>query len=224
MSRLREIREARGLTQKQVAQALGVTEVSVSRYESQDQRLTLPLLRSLAKVLRSTIGEITGERGDGGGKSGPTKGSKVPAAADEKFELEFALLPQFDLRASAGGGANFDSEQEEARVAFRRQWLKNVSNAPLDQLVVIQADGDSMEPTIHDGDHMLVDRTQTNPRRDGIYIINWDGLINVKRVTTDPARKRIVISSDNTKYPANDAVRPDEVKVLGRVIWIGRRL
>ena len=109
-------------------------------------------------------------------------------------------------------------------MAFRRQWLKSVSNAPLDQLVVIEADGDSMEPSIHDGDHMLVDRTQTNPRRDGIYVINWDGHINVKRVTTDPARKRIVISSDNPKYPPNEAVRPDEVAVLGRVIWIGRRL
>ena len=214
MSKLRSLRESRGLTQKQVAKALGVTEVSVSRYESQDQRLTLPLLLQLARVLRCSVAEIAGEK---------TFAAPARRTGPELGE-EFALLPSFDLRASAGGGAIFDREREAARVAFRRQWLKSVSNAPLDQLVVIEADGDSMEPSIHDGDHMLVDRTQTNPRRDGIYVINWDGHINVKRVTTDPARKRIVISSDNPKYPPNEAVRPDEVAVLGRVIWIGRRL
>jgi phage repressor protein C with HTH and peptisase S24 domain len=213
MSKLRSLRESRGLTQKQVAKALGVTEVSVSRYESQDQRLTLPLLQQLARVLRCSVAEIAGEKpAAAAGRAGPGLGE------------EFALLPSFDLRASAGGGSIFDREREAARVAFRRQWLKSVTGAPLDQLVVIEADGDSMEPSIHDGDHMLVDRSQTNPRRDGIYVINWDGHINVKRVTTDPARKRIVISSDNPKYPPNEAVRPDEVTVLGRVIWIGRRL
>ncbi|MGB8275638.1 MAG: helix-turn-helix transcriptional regulator [Alphaproteobacteria bacterium] len=208
MSNLRPIRQSRGLTQKQLADRLKVTEVSVSRYESQEQRLTLPLLRRLAKELRCSVADLAGE-----------SLARTAALTDE-----FALLPSYDLRASAGGGAFFETETETARVAFRRQWLKSVTNAPVDMLAVIQADGDSMEPTIHDGDHMLVDRTQTNPRRDGIYVVNWDGHINVKRVTTDPARKRIVVSSDNPRYPPNEAVKPDEIAVLGRVIWIGRRV
>ncbi len=46
-----------------------------------------------------------------------------------------------------------------------------------------------MEPTIRVGDHMLVGKTQTNPRRDGIYVICWDGWINVKRVACPPIRR-----------------------------------
>lgn len=98
---------------------------------------------------------------------------------------------------------------------FLHEWLRRVTNAPPGQLAVIEADGDSMKPTIRKSDHMLVGKTQTNPRRDGIYVICWDGWINVKRVTTDPARRVITVSSDNPAYPANEAVKPGDLVALG---------
>jgi transcriptional regulator with XRE-family HTH domain len=61
MSRLREIREARDLSQADVAEQLGVTPTTISRYEQQDQRLTLPIMQRLSKVLRCSIGQIAGE-------------------------------------------------------------------------------------------------------------------------------------------------------------------
>jgi hypothetical protein len=132
-----------------------------------------------------------------------------------------------DLRQSGVGRPRqvlWRGGDEIYRFPFPRQWLRRVTNAPPGQLAVIEADGDSMEPTIRVGDPMLVDKTQTNPRRDGIYVICWDGWINVKRVTTDPARRVITVGSDNPAYPANEAVKPGDLVVLGQVIWIGRRI
>ncbi len=65
---------------------------------------------------------------------------------------------------------------------FPHEWLRRVTNAPPEQWAVIEADGDSMEPTIRKSAHMLIDKRQTVARRDGIYVICWDGWINVKRV------------------------------------------
>lgn len=61
MNRIKELRDARGLTQKDLAGKLNTTEASVSRYENQDRRLTLPLLRRIAEKLGCTIAEIAGE-------------------------------------------------------------------------------------------------------------------------------------------------------------------
>lgn len=164
-------------------------------------------VKAIAEALNCTIDELLG-------------GTSRVAPGDE----EFVLVPAYDTRASAGPGAFFADDRIIFRLAFRDQWLRQVTGAQLKNLAVIQADGDSMESTIHDGDHMLVDKTQLNPRRDGIYIIAWDGLINVKRVTTDPARGTLTIASDNPKYHQNEGVNPDDIEVQGRVIWIGRRV
>lgn len=62
MNGLRKIREVRGPAQKQPAQHLHTTDVvSVSRHDTQDQRLPLPLMRRLAKILECTVCEIAGE-------------------------------------------------------------------------------------------------------------------------------------------------------------------
>ena len=61
MSALREIRIARGLTQVDLAKMLNTTPASVSRYESQETRLTLPLMKKLSQHLKVSIGELAGE-------------------------------------------------------------------------------------------------------------------------------------------------------------------
>ncbi len=61
MSALRHIREQRGLTQQQLGEYIGTTSVTISRYEKEDNRLTLPVLRRLAKVLHCRVSDIIGE-------------------------------------------------------------------------------------------------------------------------------------------------------------------
>lgn len=60
-NRLREIREARGLSQNDLAKMLDTSGVSISRYEKEDGRITLTLLAKLASALRCRPEDLIAE-------------------------------------------------------------------------------------------------------------------------------------------------------------------
>jgi phage repressor protein C with HTH and peptisase S24 domain len=151
--------------------------------------------------------------------------AKLRSGANFLVSTEFRFIPAYDQGASAGTGAFVEGEPIPLySLSFRTDWLRTITNASDEDLFVLFADGDSMENTIRSGDSMLVDRTQTNPRKDGIYVFMWDGLLNVKRLTSNPKTKSITIGSDNPAYDKFTGIKPSEIEVIGRVVWIGRKL
>lgn len=132
-------------------------------------------------------------------------------------------VPRFRLGASAGPGAEPGSERPENHIVFENKWLRELSANP-DALQIIQVDGDSMAPTLGDGDDILVDTRDASDRlRDGIYVIRMDDALLVKRLSPRPARK-IAVMSDNAAYPSWPEVKPSALSVIGRVIWAGRKV
>ena len=222
--RLRHLREAAGYaTAADFARAHGFEEGTYRSHENGSRGVRFRAAMTYATALDPlNANEAALWMLEGGQR--PASVQSAETALVSAFEEDYALIPNYDVRAAAGGGAVFDGENVLDRLAFRRQWLRTVTNAPLDMLAVIQAHGDSMEPTTRSGDHMLVDRSDINPRREGIYVIAWDGVINVKRITVDYANKTLTVSSDNALHPSTQGVSPNDLTVLGRVIWIGRQL
>jgi phage repressor protein C with HTH and peptisase S24 domain len=137
---------------------------------------------------------------------------------------EFVHIPVFDVEASAGSGAFSDQEAILHFLSFRREWLRVISNAPFDKLSVIRVDGDSMEPTLSNGDTVLVDGTQNTPRSDGIYVLQFDNRLYVKRLLMNPVKGKVAIISDNPAYAPMGDIDPDELRIAGRVLWLGRRV
>lgn len=129
-------------------------------------------------------------------------------------------IPRLPLHASAGPGAAVEGEDAIGSFRFSARWLRDQGLQP-GRLSAIAVRGDSMEPTLRDGDEILVDQT---PRawRDGIHVVRLDGALVVKRLDTSlPGRVRLL--SDNEVYPA--IVRThDDVDVIGRVVWKSGRL
>lgn len=60
-NRIREQRQAAGLTLQDVADKLGTTAVTVSRWEREPQRVTLPVLANLAKAIGVSEAELIGD-------------------------------------------------------------------------------------------------------------------------------------------------------------------
>lgn len=58
--RLKELRTAKGLTQKQVAQAIGVTERNYQRFEHGDGKPNYDNLLELARYFQISLDELTG--------------------------------------------------------------------------------------------------------------------------------------------------------------------
>jgi len=132
-------------------------------------------------------------------------------------------IPVLNVDASAGFGAIAESETAHTRFGFDERWLARLTRAKSASLSIIHVLGDSMEPTLSDGDEVLVDASDQSSRlRDGIYVLRADDALVIKRVTLKPGGRKITISSDNSAYPSWDDVDRSEIQVVGRVIWFGR--
>lgn len=134
-------------------------------------------------------------------------------------------IPILDVEASAGFGAVAASENAQTRFGFDERWLRSLTSAKSASLSIVRVTGDSMEPTLSDGDEVLVDASDHASRlRDGIYVLRADDALVVKRVAIRPGGKQITIASDNPAYPTWNDMDRSEVHVVGRVIWFGRAL
>ena len=90
---------------------------------------------------------------------------------------------------------------------------------------MITVDGDSMEPLLSSGDRILIDVSQRVPAPPGIFVI-WDGIgLVTKRIEHVPNSEppKVVIKSLNPEYASYERTA-EEVRVIGRAVWVARRL
>lgn len=108
---------------------------------------------------------------------------------------------------------------------FPPAFLKNELHLSLTASDIVRVRGDSMEPTLWDGDRVIVDRTDTDVRVDGIFAILDEGSLIIKQVEivrgTDLVE--IVCKSRNPAYSTFTLVLDGNSRVIGRVVArIGR--
>ena len=134
-------------------------------------------------------------------------------------------VPVLDVRASAGHGAYTQDEVHRGAVGFDPKWLRALTRGPTDGLSIIGVTGDSMAPTLADGDEVIVDRRDGAGRlRDGIYVLRLDDSLMIKRLARQPAGRGVSIRSDNPDYPSWQNIEPARINIVGRVLWYGRKL
>jgi phage repressor protein C with HTH and peptisase S24 domain len=146
---------------------------------------------------------------------GPDRAEAAPA---------LVRVPQLAVGASAGPGALPSEELPHAHLAFDAGWLRRLVG-DAGQLSIIRVEGDSMRPSLSDGDDILIDGSPAARRpRDGIFVLRRDGALLVKRLAVNPAAGRLAILSDNPDYPSWPDCSPADIDLVGRVVWVGRRL
>ncbi len=135
-------------------------------------------------------------------------------------------VPRLSIGASAGPGALPGAERPATAMAFDARQLRALGAGRPGDLSIIGVEGDSMLPTLAPGDDILVDRGDAGRRlRDGVYVLRHEEVLIVKRVLPHPFdRRRATIKSDNRAYPSWPDCSLDDVHVVGRVIWAGRRV
>ena len=93
-------------------------------------------------------------------------------------------------------------------------------------MVLMHVTGDSMHPTIWDGDMVMVDQSKTVPVDGRIFAMGIDSGIVVKRLVLMPGKVKLV--SDNKEYPPLEVdLRgdlADSFRIIGQVIWFAREL
>ena len=130
---------------------------------------------------------------------------------------QYVSAPRFEVLAAAGGGAAVDKEVVKGYLGFTRKWLRD-QRLMADQLAVIEVQGDSMEPTLRNGDIVLLDMRPPELRDSDIYTLRREGELLVKRLRRQGENWLVV--SDNIAYPVEPL--DSSAQVVGRVVWLGR--
>jgi transcriptional regulator with XRE-family HTH domain len=61
-TRIRKIREQRGLSQENIATELGITQPSYARLEKEDDRISITRLVNIATILETSVSELINEK------------------------------------------------------------------------------------------------------------------------------------------------------------------
>lgn len=135
-------------------------------------------------------------------------------------QLDLVGIQQIDL--AYGMGATFtDGPVESELLRFPRAWVQAITSSPPALLTWASGRGDSMAPTIHDGDIVLLDRSQRQIfEQDALWAFTIGDLGAIKRLRVKG--DRVVILSDNPSVPPDEEPVSD-VNIVARVVFIGRR-
>lgn len=134
-------------------------------------------------------------------------------------EHPLIAIPRIDAAASAGPGGLVEDDLGDGALridaALLRQLRVRAENASM-----ISVAGDSMQPTLSDGDVILVDRGDRRGVSGAIHVVRHDDVLLVKRLAR--TRDGVELLSDNPAYPPIAVTgRPD---IIGRVVWLSRSL
>jgi len=138
----------------------------------------------------------------------------------EDTSVDIQRLPTWVGLGSGGTG-----DDDPGKVSFSRDLVIRELRADPEALLAMVAEGNSMEPDFRGGDQILVDTRRKSLAQPGAFCI-WDGDGHVvkfieKVPDSDPQQIRLV--------SANDLYEPqirllDDVRIVGRVVWFGRRV
>lgn len=199
MERLRSVREQRNLSQKQVADYLGITSQAYGYYERGERNPGSDNLRKLANYFDVSVDYLLG-RDQGQNQTNnryiPLLGSVpagVPIEAIEDIEEYIDIYPRFVKHG---------------------------------ELFALRVQGDSMEPDLRNGDIVIIEK-QEYVENGQIAVVRVNGEdFTIKRVKLSP--KGIMLIPSNPAYDPvffdSDQVATLPVTIIGKVIEIRRRL
>jgi phage repressor protein C with HTH and peptisase S24 domain len=164
-------------------------------------------LARIARVCRVTLDYLAGA-------------ARLEASPVSRIDENFAVIPRLDVRASAGDGAlPVPLNEDDEFLAFRSDWLRRQGVDPA-KAELMTALGDSMEPTISDGDLMIVDRSFERIVSTGIYVIVLERMVHVRRAQI-PMNGKLLLTPDNPRYQATTIdMQREQLIVLGLVRWV----
>lgn len=228
------------LTQDEIAHAVGMSQGTLGSHLNGHRPLTQKLAVSMAEMLgvpigsfskriEGDIGRMASAAGLNQSVAGPRTDERTPPRSfDLQDEPAYTGVLQLTARGSTGGGEDNSHVEIRGVMAFKSEWLR-ANSLNQRHLDVIYANGHSMEPTINDGDVLLIDESKIEPKDGQIFAMQSEskGTI-VKRLVKSDFDGWIIRSDNPDKARYGDETLRDgeinEVRIIGRVVWRGGML
>lgn len=200
---LRELRKKAGLSQLELADKLNTTQGMVGLLERGERKLSPDWLKRISQILSCSPLDIL-----------PDLNTLTPTVQPNQNSVSIEMI---DAAACCGDGIEALSENVVGFWQMPKSEFQTITFANPDVIKMLRVFGDSMEPTLKDGDWVLVDTSRNYIDSDGIFLIRLSTGLAVKRIQ-GTLGSDVVICSDNPKYrPITAAAR--EVFIIGKVIY-----
>ena len=198
---IKKRRKELGLTLKDVADKLGVSESLISRYESNDvKNMGIDKLIPLAEVLKTTPVYLMGLEND--------KKEEKENINMNDIETDFMMIPLYES-ISAGYGAS-TSEFIEMIPVFGLK--KNGTT-----YFAVKVSGDSMEPKIPNGSTIIIKKDiQIESGEIGAFCLNDENFVKQKKLVKD----KLILHSFNLAYEDKVVNEFDDFKEYGKVVKV----
>lgn len=216
----------RGVTQGALANAVGMSQPSVWKLVSggaKGSRKTVQIAKYLG-VRPEWLSDGAGDMRDSDvNEPQNIRESSLKVAVWEDMDRdpeEFVEIPLLNVSLSAGNGSCELEESSDFALVFRRYYLKKMG-VPASAAKLVRVSGQSMEPTLNDGDIVGVNTQDTTIRDGKTYAICQSDLLRVKTLIATPTSV-IIRSINREEYPDEVLGREDfqkNVKIIGRVFW-----
>ncbi|URA10521.1 XRE family transcriptional regulator [Thermospira aquatica] len=218
--RIKAVRTKKNISREKLGQMIGVSGRTIVNYEN-GEGLPAAMIFLIAEKLSVDPNWLFTGEGDmflsplttpnGGYTIFDAKNRVIPHKGGETV-----YLGVLDARVSAGYGIeNFEVTVIDEFAIERRLLLPY---AP-ERCKVLQVKGDSMYPTLHEGDWIVVVEGVIDTN--GIYVLNRGGQLFVKRLEFRLAQNTLVIKSDNPNYSPEEIHQEkmhEHFSIIGRVI------
>jgi DNA-binding Xre family transcriptional regulator len=216
---------ARNVSAKALARTAGLGETVVRDIlQGMTKDIKLGTVEKLAQALGLTLGDLLPDPyGRAAARMQQGIASDHPMLVSASATDGAIALRQVDLAYAMGPGTEIEDFPDEMPVLFDPGFLRALTQASPERLYVARGDGDSMFPTMVNGDQVIIDTTQRRLHlQDRIWAVSVHGASMIKRLRTiGPNRVRIM--SDNTLIPPEE-VDAEDLFIAGRVVWIGRKV
>ena len=206
----------KGFSVNGFAKKIAVSEAAIRQYLSGKSEPTRPVIEKIARATRVNlewliIGEGPMMRGEGG---------------TGQLDADLKEIRSYEIRASAGPGRFVETEDIAGRHLIDKRFLRQFRLSP-EGVIGVFVDGDSMYPTIQDGEVVWLDTTQRLISAEGIYLVRFDDVVMVKRVQK-VGDGVLELVSDNKSYRTITVdlshIGEGKFDVIGRVRMVWKAL
>lgn len=215
---IKELLKKQGRTQRELAAYLGIEpeklnlSLTAGKREFQQNEI-FPTADFLGLDREAFMLYVAG----GTDKIPPQKSSvktKEIAPLKRKDVIEIEI---FSATACCGNGIENADDKVVGFWHIPETEYREITHANPDNIKMLRVFGDSMEPTLSDGDWVLVDISRNFLDSDGLYLIKKTTALAVKRLQTTVSGD-ILIKSDNTKYDT-ERESLSVIVIVGKVIY-----
>ncbi|MDQ1924571.1 S24 family peptidase [Massilia pseudoviolaceinigra] len=143
----------------------------------------------------------------------------IAAMSYAEESREFVRVRKVRLRLSAGI-RGFQTELDHSDgggLMVTRKWL-SAKGYNVERLVASEVHGESMEPTLHEQDIVIINTADTTPVDGGVFAVNYEGEAVIKRLSRDAGEWWLTSDNlDQRKYHRK-ICRGDDCIIVGRVV------